>query len=500
MAKPRSAEAPVSVTPTAAAIARQGGLRGAQQAERLDGPNPAFASSLQRTVGNRAVVSLLEGTPVVRRLVSASGLRAELGGPSMFSKTYRSLLEEIDLYEAALNKPVLNAENKTLQGNVKYVESLATRVIKSCTDFLAHHKRDTRASRIAAVLKEAERERLALKLRAGDLARGEMPKWRTWREAAESRITTSTRDISAEGGVAAGADAGAMNEVTEYGFESGQSAFFKAGKSEVVQDSQEESFTDPIGIPSGRAENPGSEDPEFDRHGPRFQQRAVAASRIDQLLNANVIAKTQLAVVNNGEGEVQGQIMEKAKGQQVLRWQRNVRKGDLPGSDVDDPALQRLMSKLDLVDSLCGQVDRHGGNVFVDWDRQTGQVTSLTGIDNDLAFGVKGFDPGETTGSSNVYGGIGKYIDRETGEAILRLRGSDLSILLADLLLPKEIDAAIDRLGKTQAVLRKAQAENRLIGPDQWGANTTAQGGQMHGVQKPVGYHGSRIHGNDQGM
>ena len=38
---------------------------------------------------------------------------------------------------------------------------------------------------------------------------------------------------------------------------------------------------------------------------------------------------------------------------------------------------------LQLIDALTGQVDRHGGNIFV--DPKTGKVT---GIDNDAAFGA----------------------------------------------------------------------------------------------------------------
>lgn len=273
--------------------------------------------------------------------------------------------------------------------------------------------------------------------------------------------------------------------------------FFKAGKSAVDPGAGTElDYSKDLGIPTGRDQGN-----QPDRTiGPRFERRAVAASRIDQLLNANVIAKTQLAVINEKDGPVQGQLMEKARGKHAPHYKNETAaKQDtnerMPGLDVDDPDLQRMMSKLDLIDSLCGQVDRHGGNVFIDWDKKTGKATSVTGIDKDLTFGTKGFTAGKAgLHGCAEYGGLGKYIDKETGEAILRLTSQDLRLVLGDLLLPDEIEATIKRLDKLQDMLAKAKSKGLLIGPDQWGANTAHTATMKHGTRSTSGYHATLLH------
>ena len=218
-------------------------------------------------------------------------------------------------------------------------------------------------------------------------------------------------------------------------------------------------------------------------------------SRIDKLLDANVISKTQLAVRNTRDGPTKGQLMDTAKGQTAASFRWDLQDGNAPGSDLDDPNLQRLMSKLDLVDSLCGQIDRHHGNVFVDRDKRTGKVTSVTGIDNDMAFGTKNFTPGQTTSDTVAYAGIGRFIDSETGEAILKITRKDLEVLLADLLLPDEIEETVRRLEVTQAVIRTAKQEGRLIGPAQWGADTAGQGAVQNGGSRlNTGYHANIFH------
>ena len=50
----------------------------------------------------------------------------------------------------------------------------------------------------------------------------------------------------------------------------------------------------------------------------------------------------------------------------------------------------RELTKLQLLDQLTGQGDRHRGNYFVDIQGSGNKVTvKVTGIDNDLCFGSK---------------------------------------------------------------------------------------------------------------
>ena len=52
---------------------------------------------------------------------------------------------------------------------------------------------------------------------------------------------------------------------------------------------------------------------------------------------------------------------------------------------ITDPVLQRRLSRLQLLDTLAMQVDRHGGDCCIQFD-ENGKVIGAKGIDNDMAF------------------------------------------------------------------------------------------------------------------
>jgi hypothetical protein len=130
--------------------------------------------------------------------------------------------------------------------------------------------------------------------------------------------------------------------------------------------------------------------------------------------------------------------------------------------DLKDPDIQKGMSDLQLFDAIGGQLDRHGGNIFIDPD--TGKVT---GIDDDLSFGRNLSD--DPAGSNGKYPGLPPLVDKATAERILRLRPENLKAFLAhrenDLrdLTPEEIRDAQTRLGKVQAYLRTLQESEALV-------------------------------------
>ena len=477
---------------------------------------PSFLLDLQRTAGNQAVTALLEPRPTIQRLASGATLLSELGGPSKHSKTYRAIVADLNAYDTSLGKALDPDDSDAMLRDARKLDLQLRRVINTCDLFLRSRKKDARVPRLTELRTDAARERATLRLLMAQIGRGTKPTAATWKDAVGESTTTATRDLTAEKGVEFGTNKGGMNAITKLrgrkiGGQSGRETgwqrrneMFKADKEKVdVTLGNEPLYAEGIGIPLGAGEDVAKfrrewhleEDAERDKRGPRFAARAAASSRIDQLLNANVIAKTQLAVQHTPDGPVHGQIMAKAQGVNAAHLASLAKKGEAGGFDIDDPDLQRMMSKLDLLDSLCGQIDRHGGNVFIGRDGKTGKVTSVTGIDNDLAFGTKKFVPGQPSPESTEYGGVGKYIDEETGEAILALTADDLQAVLGDLLLPDEVDAAVDRLVKLQEILRTAQAEGRLIGPDRWGKETVGTGSGSGGYISNTGYHSHRFHG-----
>jgi hypothetical protein len=130
----------------------------------------------------------------------------------------------------------------------------------------------------------------------------------------------------------------------------------------------------------------------------------------------------------------------------------------------------RLLSRLQLLDTLALQMDRHGGNFFVQQD-QAGNVIGITGIDNDMSFGTVT----NVASPNKQYPGMSRYVDAELAVKILNLNPELLKLALSDLLTSAEIDAALERLRRLQAHLQQLQSQNALLQPNQWDA-AVAQG------------------------
>jgi hypothetical protein len=205
---------------------------------------------------------------------------------------------------------------------------------------------------------------------------------------------------------------------------------------------------------------------------PEFAKRAVAASRIDQLLDANMLTNTDFAVQDGQFGTVSAF----ADGDPMEKIDPKLRDGI-----KSDPKFQLALSKLQLLDIICGQVDRHIGNYHIELDTN-GNFVKLTGIDNDMAFGSEHTDIDQKIGKGrNVYdsatrdkggsnpnlgrmGGskhleqIGR-IDPQFAEVIIKLNVQLISDALKDLLQPKEIQATIMRVNQLKQFLKDAQRQ-----------------------------------------
>src|SRR5262245_55601962 len=147
--------------------------------------------------------------------------------------------------------------------------------------------------------------------------------------------------------------------------------------------------------------------------------------RLDQLFNANVTAKAEFAIHNGKMGTViesVGGVKGTTKGAQgsEAKWAMSPEHQQQEEGSVDasDPVLQQSLNKLQILDAICGQMDRHQGNWFVQTDTQTGKVTGVKGIDLDMAFGseMHSTDVGDT---GENYLGMVEQVDRDFGMALL---------------------------------------------------------------------------------
>ena len=154
---------------------------------------------------------------------------------------------------------------------------------------------------------------------------------------------------------------GSFNIVYKLTFEDGSVGVFKPGKA-LDNPAHRPVVSTHAGIP---------------RVQPRYEARSIASPRLDEMLETGLLVKT-------GFYEHQGKmgiLMEQAQGKTMYDFIDDWQQNDFP------PALHRDVNKLQLLDAVTGQLDRHGDNVMVETDAQ-GNYAGLKGIDNDTSFGA----------------------------------------------------------------------------------------------------------------
>lgn len=213
--------------------------------------------------------------------------------------------------------------------------------------------------------------------------------------------------------------------------------------------------------------------------GRMLSQRNVAASRIASLLGMPDLVAESKTVLLTHEGQTKrGNIMRHASGMSMYAlYTESEKPGALPLRY--SPEVMRQLSSLQLMDSLCGQVDRNASNYMLEYEDRDGfrVLTKVTAIDNDISFGKLPFDrvcaglsslPGlvdEATGKITL-----PALDADLCNRLMALTPAVLRFALADLLENDEIDALCSRLQGIQRLLQDQQAAGNLhlLRPDEW--------------------------------
>lgn len=192
----------------------------------------------------------------------------------------------------------------------------------------------------------------------------------------------------------------------------------------------------------------------------------MAMYRLDQLLGAAVTARVEFAV---HDGKL-GTWMEEAKGFQPAKQPEKFAIGGgraLPPGQIDaaDPVLQRCLNRLQILDAIAGQLDRHQENYFVQQDPTTGSVTGVTGIDLDMAFGKTMTDPtseGQGRRAEN-YRGVPDVFDEELGRRILAIDESNVKEAIESLLTEEEVEATLARFRHVKDAVKNAEDNHALV-------------------------------------
>jgi len=237
------------------------------------------------------------------------------------------------------------------------------------------------------------------------------------------------------------------------------------------------------------------------RNDPQIAMRNLSTQALAQGLEFDVIAGTSVAVLGAERGTMDvhlGLVMEKARGTAAY---------DTDPQLMEMPETRTEIAKLQFLDHLTGQTDRHSSNYFVDvqWLKPGGNAqrpedwmptppgplakgyvdemrrqgyqpkVKVTGIDNDQCFGDRLLDPNDAAefkdvGTHEVYRGsrMPGAAPRVVAETIGKISHQQLDEILGDKLKPSEVDAAHQRLDRVKEHLSGLQRSGMIIENDEW--------------------------------
>jgi hypothetical protein len=136
---------------------------------------------------------------------------------------------------------------------------------------------------------------------------------------------------------------------------------------------------------------------------------------------------------------------------------------------LDSPEVKRDLVALQILDFICGQVDRHSKNYIVSKPGTTTGRLGAKGIDNDLAFD-RGFAVINFINRAILHRpinlGLPEVIDSEMLASLRALKEADLRQDLADFLPPSDIDALVRRMETAKSHF--AAHPGSVIAPNEW--------------------------------
>ena len=225
-----------------------------------------------------------------------------------------------------------------------------------------------------------------------------------------------------------------------------------------------------------------------------MSRRNVATSRMAGLLGLNhLVARSQTAeIYDEKTGQtIRGNLMDKAKGVKKEVMQDHLKKNHTAGDTAGfSGGFQRDLISVQVLDVLCGQMDRHMGNLFYEMDEQ-GNLIGVQAIDNDASFGTNVdvvHTEEENRSDRRAYDVEGDqvnmtlpFMDAQLAARIEALTPEMVRYALSDLLKEAETEAAVRRLGLLQIAIKNARAEEENGGrkrflerEEDWGAETAS--------------------------
>ena len=183
--------------------------------------------------------------------------------------------------------------------------------------------------------------------------------------------------------------------------------------------------------------------------GRNVNRRNAAMSAIAKLLGCDdVVAESENLKIELDGMEVKGTFMKEVSGTDTNKLTPKSKLFKLGPDSVDGLELKKKIADLQVVDFLCGNPDRHRGNMIYDItepEEDKAEVASFKGIDNDSCLGTNSFD--KVKGMSAVQPEQMKVMTHEMAERILSLTpGKMRTMLYGFKLSAKEVAGAEKRL------------------------------------------------------
>lgn len=195
------------------------------------------------------------------------------------------------------------------------------------------------------------------------------------------------------------------------------------------------------------------------RNGDNIDGRNSAMSGVAHMLGKDaLLAKSrpiELVMQENGKTNiVKGTFMDFAKGKDITNLAADDPIRNAKPADFDTPEAKQAAANMQVLDYICGNVDRHLANMFFDFD-ENGKLRGLQGIDNDASFMRGAIGCKETT--QNLVGiNLMKVIDEEMAAKVLAFEEPTFkSTLLGYGLKQEEIKDAWERTKQLQDAIKK---------------------------------------------
>ena len=192
--------------------------------------------------------------------------------------------------------------------------------------------------------------------------------------------------------------------------------------------------------------------------GENIDGRNSAMSSVANLLGVNdLIAKSKQIAVKMPSGEFQtGTFMEFVESKDISNID-SIDEMRVLGLDAyESGEVKNQLANLQVLDYVCGNVDRHMGNILYKFDPQTHKLASIKGIDNDAAFAKRHLTNSESLSQLPSIRRM-RVIDQAMAEKLLSIDEGMLNATLHGYgLSEEEVAAAYDRLHNLQEAIRKA--------------------------------------------